>query len=338
MDLFFNVDWNELKGNFGNLVRIASGSSPISPKEKLDLLRLFYLVEADLAEVKTKLKLKNLNPAIRSESVISSLALTGQEEDLFGNKRASPKSHFRPNDYQYWLLVFLLLRHNDIMSGSLTLYQIIDDFVSRGKDASFGWPDIELTKSGATRCKTNLRFTFFHLKSIGLVNLYDPSHKDSWTLTFLGFFVAASICMEPFDSNRDPLSNHITRSNESSYYHRINSKILNRIHWLTEPVNFRKLVGALSVESLGLRPLQEGPEIFRGYYDFFADRLPKIKAKQRRERELESLLKELENRFKLDEYMKHLSARFSAEKFFGDLIKGVNSWRDGESAGGESRD
>lgn len=324
MDLFFNIDWNNLKANFDKLLGLSYDSAVGDPKTRRNVLKALYFMEADFEQIKRKLNLVRLDASITSESVNRSLSWQNQGE-LFP-KSELPRSgeYLRENDYQYWFLIYLLLRHNDIISKDLKRYEIVGDFVDRVKDNSFIWEDIELLKSGQPRCLVNLGFMFSDLKKVGLVNLYDSGSDESWTLTYLGFFVAASLCVDPLDKEKKPFSDRITRFGESTYYNKINSAILQRTSLLSGRDYFLNLVRRMQLESLDLKELERGPEIFGGYYNFFTVEMEKLKRANEKEEALSAFLSELDEQYDLSKYMKELSEKFNAEKFFGELMKGAN--------------
>lgn len=324
MDLFFNVDWQDLKNIIDDINQIAYNYHQDDAKDKIELTKLFYQIEKDLASVKKQLNLPNLNSYIYSESVLKSFKKTPVDKNIFEDLIVYD-DFLRQNDYQYWLLIFLLMKNNEIRQKNLTLYQIIDEFILRIKDESFTWRDIEFTGSGATRSKTNLRFAYNDLKKIGLVNLYDRRHKQSWSLTFLGFFIAASFCFDPADKRKPPFSKKITRFYQSTYYFAINKAIWERVNQLTKLPYFLQLVSRLSLDSLGLIELEKGPTIFDGYYERVSELHEGRISEKNRERGLKKYLEELNNKYPLEQYMQELSLKFDAEAFFSELIKKVNS-------------
>lgn len=324
MDLFFNVDWNKMKIIIGDIEQIAYNYNDESAKDKIELTKLFYQVERDLASVKQQLQLPNLNPLIFTESVVSSLNHTPTNKDIFDKDNFQYDDFFRQNDYQYWLLVYLLLKNNEIREKKSTLYEIIDNFVSSIKDKSLTWRDIEYTGSGATRCKTNLRFAYNDLKKIGLVNLYEKKYKTSWSLTYLGFFIATSFCLNPVDKEKSPFAKKLTRFNQSTFYFKINKHIWERINELSNPGYFNSLIQYLGLESLGLKELEKGPKIFNNFYQHVTDLYKKRISVSKKEQMLNEYLEEVNQKYSLQDYMDDLTTKFNAEAFFAELIKKSN--------------
>lgn len=324
MDLFSNIDLTKLKIIISDVKLIIENYNDVNAKDKLELLKLLYEIEKELTKVKTQFELPSLNSEIDSNSVIYSFANTPSDKKVFDDLSVYD-DFFRQNDYQYWLLIFLLIKNNDIRQKNLTLFQIIDEFVSRVKEESFTWRDIELTSTGATRCKTNLRFAYNDLKKIGLVNLYDQNHKQSWSLTYLGFFLAASFCFNPEDKHLNPFSKTITRFHQSTYYFKVNKVIWQRVKNLSNPAPFIQLVSRLKLNSLGLPELEKGPEIFNDYYEYVTELHSGDMTKEEREKSLDNYLEALNKNYPLEYYMEELSLKFDAEAFFSELIQKVNT-------------
>lgn len=319
MDIFFNIDWQRLKNLVNDLENIAYNTDSFNGKAKLELTNLIYQVESDLTSIKTKLNLPKLNPYITSNSVLNSFKRVDEYKDLFEQENITFNNYFRQNDYQYWLSIFLLMKYNEIIEKRLSLFEIIDLFLERIKDKSLNLEDIELTDSGATRCKTTLRFTIYDLKNIGLLNIYDAEHNKSWTLSFFGFFVAASFCLDPIDNERKPLSSKITRFNQSTWYFKINKHIWERINQLTTHNYWAQLIGRITRDNLTLENLKSGPEIFKEYLDKIKEMENTTLSDKRKFKELGSFLEELNEKYNLDSYMKDLSSKYDAEAWFEEI-------------------
>lgn len=320
MDFFFNIDWQQLKNLVNDLELLCYNTPEYNGKSKLELTKLLYLIESDLTEIKTKLNLPLINSSIRSESVVKSFQRIEEYSQIFQEHDIIFNNFLRQNDYQYWLLIFLLLKNNEIRSKNLSLYQIIDEFISRIQSESFNLEDIEYTGSGATRCITNIRFAFNDLKELGLVSLYDRENKNSWTLTFVGFFIAASFCLYPVDKDEKPLSKKLTHFHQSTYYHKINRFLLDRTKDLSNPEYFKNIVHEIKLDSLKLKELERGPEIFEDYYKSLISIFEKEKNDKARTKKLADYLKILDTKYPLSKYMEELSLKYDAEAFLNELI------------------
>lgn len=332
MNSSFNIDWQQLRNLVGDLEIVACNAPQHDREAKIEQTKLIYLIEKDLADIKNKLDLPLLNPNIRSASVENSfhddnfyhLVYEKSEHGFIETSKILFRDYFKQNDFQYWLLIFLLIKNNDIRSEHLTLYKIIDEFIDRVKDQSFSPGDIQLTGSGATRCKTNLRFAFNDLKDLGLLYLYDKKQKNSWTLTFIGFFAAASFCFKPADKEYNPLGRKITKFNQPTYYYQYNSFILDRISELSDPGYFQYIVRMLRLDSLGLKELERGPEIFKSYHESVTSIFENESNDKKRMNKLAEYLNRLNAQYPLEGYMEELSLKFDAEAFYKELVESAN--------------
>ncbi len=318
MILFPKINWNNIRNIISDMELIAKNYKSNDAKDDIEITNLIYQVEKEFFVIKKALSLPSINSGFSSASVITSFHGTPKTKNVFKEPHIY-NNYFRENDYQYWLLIFLLMKNNEIREKKLSLFEIIDIFIDRIKEDSFTWRDIENTGSGATRCRTNLRFAYDDLKKVGLVYLHDKKHKNSWTLTFLGFFLAASFCLFPMDKNKQPLSRRIMRFYQSTYYYRINRCIWDRIHKLSNAEYFQNIVSILALDDLGLPHLINGPQIFKNYYGFIFG-LDKIKDKKKvKNKALANYLEELNSDI-LANYMSELSVKFNAEAFLTDII------------------
>ncbi len=178
--------------------------------------------------------------------------------------------------------------------------------------------------SGATRCKTNLRFTVNSLRKAGLINYYDERHKQSWTLTYLGFFTAASFIKEPDEKREDVFCKKISRIKESSWIFDLDPFIKNRIYQLARPGYFLRLIEYLKMESLDLPMLLKGYKIFGNYREFFQQHVENLayrKADKEFQKICEKFLQEQSKNYDLPGFMRELAMKFKAEEFFRDLMK-----------------
>ena len=91
-------------------------------------------------------------------------------------------------DYQYNFLNHLAEKYNP----GCDLYTLVDSFIERFKH-EFSLADIVITKTGVTRCKTNIRFALNDLRELGLVLTRDKNGKRSWEPSILGLIVLLNI-------------------------------------------------------------------------------------------------------------------------------------------------
>jgi hypothetical protein len=207
---------NHLLSTFEELLNSVQ-KEKLQPGEEIYVKQLIYLLEGEIEKVKIKHKLSSYNAKIFSERIAKSFFWV--ERDLFDYQAAENAKAITAMDYQYWLLVFLLTRYNELYKKDYTLFEIIDKFVDFHKENSLTFADVTITESGATRCKTNLRFAISSLKEMGLVKLYEKEEKEkSWMLTYLGFFTAASICIDPDNRRSNPFTDPINEFHVSRFF------------------------------------------------------------------------------------------------------------------------
>ena len=293
-----------------------------------ELANLIYQAESTLAALKENYKLPNLNNSIKSKSVEKSLLDIGRtssnEDDLFERSIVIEKTkYFTSIDYQYWLLLFLLRKHNSIRQRKLSLFQIIDMFVENYADKNFHYKDIEYTASGATRCFTNLRFAFKELKEVGLVNLYDADHKKSWSLTYFGFFIAIALVVEPPESIKKYYIDVINHFDQNTWFPSINRNIISKLYSLAEKEYFEKILSQINQYSTDDSIKQNGYIIFQNYSDFLKELSRVIPPKKIVPHKLREFLKNTEQKYKYDDYMNSLSKEFDSEKWFIRSINGI---------------
>lgn len=276
-------------------------------------MKLIYIIETEFFKIKNRHKIPFINPSIISDNVVDSISKVSI--DILRN------SCLKANDYQFWLLGFLLLKNKKIRDNHLSLYQIIDEFIVKIQNKSFTWEDVEYTGSGATRCKTNIRFAYNDLKDLGMVYLYDKSHKNSWSLTFMGFFLAVSFCIDKLEGDVDILSDKIYRFKLSSFYHKINKYLLDRIYRLSQSNYFFQIVSRIKKDSLNLPELEKGPEIFAYYSNYMNTEYANQNNETQRNKSLSEFLKTINLKYPLDKYMEELTLRFNAEEFFNNILK-----------------
>lgn len=292
------------------------------------MMNVIYSIENKLHQMEQNHQLHHLDNSIISDSVVDSFSreipLKSQNEKSKEDGTFEFRNYLRGLDYQYWLLIYLLLKNNEILKGKIILHKIIDMFIGRIKDESFQYEDIKITSSGATRCKTNLRFAINSLRKAGLVNYVDERYKQSWTLTYLGYFTAASFLNDPDPNRPRVFSKKILRIRESGWYFTLDPVIKNRIYQLASPDNFLRLIHYLEMDSLDLPMLKKGYVIFGDYRSFFEKYQHHTYGRKRSENEIKKLLERFlinQNReYNLNEFMLELSMKYNAEEFFRELM------------------
>ena len=95
---------------------------------------------------------------------------------------------FRPVDFQYNFLHHLAIEYRH----DIELYLLIDTFIKIFKE-QFTLADIVVTKTGATRCKTNIRFALNDLRDLSLVLSKDNQQKRCWGPSIVGLVTLINI-------------------------------------------------------------------------------------------------------------------------------------------------
>ena len=322
MDL---LETNEIIHEIYHLTR----NEILKNEERHALMKKIYQLERHIFEIKDNYALPTIYPLFDSDSVIKSfnrkLPYFKDQNDLFVEddkdkirKSCVCKEYFRGIDYQYPLLVYLLLNHRDIIKNRILLYEIMEDFLEQIKNL-LKYEDLIMTDSGAIRCRTNLRFTVDSLRKAGLINYYDENIKQSWNLTFLGFFIAASICIYPDPKRSHPLDLNITRIEASNFYFELDPFIKEKIQVLSDKNKFFEVVNFLSFNDIKHDELEKGPVIFKDYRQFLEVNYQKNIKKSEKIRLLKEFLTESNEKYNLKEYMYQLSTKYNLEKFVHDV-------------------
>lgn len=102
--------------------------------------------------------------------------------------KSNAQSGHRAGDYQYNFLHHLASEY----TVDVDLFKLIDSFIVKFKH-QFNLADIVITNTGATRCKTNIRFALNTLRDFGLVISRDPGNKRSWSPSVLGLVTLLNI-------------------------------------------------------------------------------------------------------------------------------------------------
>jgi len=195
----------EIYTTYNDIIR---GGIGLKESEIKDLKLSLYKLDIALTRMKEFYGMPELDSTLISPENMSNEFLDAKKDD-----------YFRPVDYEYYFLIYSLLEHEDI--SRQTLSQIIEGFFRYSKvKKRLKYTDIERTRTGAVRCKTNLRFAILHLRELGFINSFEKG-KRAWSLTLPGFLVAAHICLykpfakfKPFEFNLNKL-----RGNEYKEYH-----------------------------------------------------------------------------------------------------------------------
>ena len=303
-------------------------------------MKLLYLFETQLELIKEQYKLPKLNNSIESRSI-----LNGFDNKVYvdwnGQLAVESKPYLKTTDYQYWLIVFLLLKYHRIVQDKSKLYEIVDVFIDRYKRLSFSYNDIELTKSGQTRCKTNIKFAFADLCKLGLVNSFRYMKEARWSLTYLGFMLAVSIILDPDKLRASVFSRFISRV-RTEYYHKFYSDINKTFPWhitlssgyniidpfllfrlsqLRDIKYFSKISNKAKLEYFNIPILKDTSRIFDRYYSYVIENINQKSTKEMSLKNIGRSYEELDEEHEFYNFLKITSEGLDAEAFLTNLIK-----------------
>jgi len=308
---------------------ILSKGPSMDNEDRHFLMQSIYLLETEIDKIKSAHKLHRLDNSINSKSIEKSfLRKLPSNINIKSQDNYEFKEYLKPIDYQYWFMIYLLLKNKEIRESKITLLNIIDKFIDRIKNESFNYEDIKIMASGATRCKTNLRFTVNSLRQGGYINYFDQNHKQSWSLTYIGFFIALTFCLHPDEERNNPFSKNIHKTNVSPWLFDLDPILSSRVSKLSDKSYFNELIEKLKLDSLGLVNLENGSNIFENYHSFFDEISRKGQKYKRNEKQVKDLYSEyfdkLNGQYSLQGFMNDVSEKFNAEDYFNDLYISSN--------------
>lgn len=152
--------------------------------------------------------------------------------------------YFKPVEYQFNLLLFLFQYYEKYKISGLRF--IIDDFVEKIKN-KLNIKDIEITRTGAVRCKTNIRFAIMSLRHFGLINYYDTEDKRNWSPTLLGFFVCTYFILFKLKDKDDSELEHLEPALASVKTLALDNRIEDIIKELADQTKFNELTNELEL-------------------------------------------------------------------------------------------
>lgn len=174
-----------------------------------------------------------------------------------------PSQFHRPLDYQYPYLFWLF----DHYKEGAPLIGLINSFFNSIKD-KLNYPDIVLTETGVTRCKTNLRLCTNTLREWGILLRTDDKNKRSFGLSSFGMLLIAYL---KFEAKSDPFSTlnpHFTLQSPGKFSKiSIDSRIVDAYYHLKRKEGFDSLLDKIKVLDL----TAEERKAFVKYKDQFID-------------------------------------------------------------------
>lgn len=161
-----------LKGSLGYTRKVKENEY-----SSLDVNKAIFDIESYLVELRKEHQLnERIDTSISSHNILKHF------------HSIEAKDAFAPADYQLNFLYHLATNHQP----DKDLYTLIDEFIEAYKE-QFKLADIVITKSGATRCKTNMRFAVNDLRDLGLVLSRDAKNQRSWEPSIMGLIILLNI-------------------------------------------------------------------------------------------------------------------------------------------------
>lgn len=146
-------------------------------KDSLSVNKSIFDIESYLVELRSEHKINNrLDTSIVSANILEHF------------NSVSSNTAYRPVDYQLNFLHHLAVS----FLPDKDLFTLIDEFIDEYKH-QFTLADIVLTETGATRCKTNIRFAVVRLRELGLVLSKGAKEKPSWAPAIMGLVALLNI-------------------------------------------------------------------------------------------------------------------------------------------------
>lgn len=206
-------------------------------------------------------------------------------KEMFEQPIELNSQYFKPIDYQFGFLIFLFLNYEKFKNKDLRHH--IDAFINIIQ-YQFRFGDIVRTTTGATRCKTNIRFAVMRLREIGLINYTNRENKRIWTPTIIGFFIS---CYAILNEVKD--TNHFEKEmSERSSNFLIDNKIVKIINKLNSPEVFRDLLAKLEIENFRLDSISKFESVLKKYNSFLRISLASYENKKMSKNEFRKLFKE----------------------------------------------
>lgn len=139
--------------------------------------KAIFEIESFLVQLRSQFSINNrLDTSIVSKNILEKFSTV------------SSMGAFKPIDYQYNFLYHLATKYEP----DLDLYTLVDSFIEKFK-SQFILADIVITNTGATRCKTNIRFALNELRDMSLILSRNPNNKRSWSPSVIGLVALLNI-------------------------------------------------------------------------------------------------------------------------------------------------
>ncbi len=290
-----------------NSKELEENNKKLNETEQLMIINSVLSLENEMTNLRKIFDLHEIDYSLFSENILASL------------KNLNNFSYFRPIEYQYSFLLFLFLNSNENEKSELNI--LIDSYFKNVKD-QLTYEDIVKTKTGAVRCKTNVRFAVLRLRELGLVNYYDDNNKRNWMPSLLGFLVCSYLCIKNKYSKENKIKIVKVNINSASEF---DDKLINVIDQLSISENFDHLLDSLQLNSLGLDSLGKARKLFKDYKTILIKYLEPLDRKYFTIEKRKSVLKnfvyklEFENDFRA--FKRDLALKAKSEITFNELME-----------------
>lgn len=293
---------------------ISDGKILLDERNLTEFKKSIYNIEYYICKTKDRYEIHDIDSNFVSPDLINDDFINAKSDD-----------YLRPIDYEYYLLVHLLTEHNDLWNK--TLAQIIDAFFQRKNVREKLKPsDIERTKTGSVRCKTNLRFAVMYLRELGLISSYENG-KSVWFLTLPGFLIAAHICLNKPFQHFPPFKFELQRLKSPDFcetYFHIDKKLIKAIEELTDYKTIHRIFEKVEKIKIDDNIKTMCHELFTDYNSFWKTRFNNRNVRMISKKEFSDNLKNFIFTTKYHKNLNVFKTRFSEFINTSRLLEEIN--------------
>lgn len=242
----------ELKNQLKNYVTEQARLGLTRNKENISLYKALYEIEQCVHDMREDLDTKiRFDHALNSENVQNSF------------RECYPNQFHRPVDYQYPYLFWLF----DNYKPGAPLIGLIESFF-RSTSQFLNYPDVVLTGTGVTRCKTNLRLCTNTLRDWGILLRTDERNQRSFGMSTFGLLLIAYLKFEARGNPYSTLSAHYSIRKPGKYKKiNIDERIVDAYYFLKRKEGFDSLLE--KIKGLDLTAAER--KAFASYKDHFIE-------------------------------------------------------------------
>ncbi|MCX6312819.1 MAG: hypothetical protein NT084_14445 [Bacteroidetes bacterium] len=246
---------NDLQEYFNSVeVRSIAGT-----KNQIKFSSKIFELEVFLAQLKLERGItENYDASICSKNILKSF------------DSLKPEQYHSPADYQYPFSMWLLTNARP----SESLFEHIDSFILSVVEF-LNYPDIKITATGATRCKTNVRIAIMHLRNYGILRTKTDKGTRSHFLSSFGLLVFAYLKLvskDWKDNNEYDVYSSLRNSGEKKNDF-IDQRILNVIAMMRGENGFEKIWKKLELSAFSLKEKNNYEKLWCKFADMVIDNL-----------------------------------------------------------------